>query len=300
MDAKHVRGINVTGDKEPSILDSYFNKITLEPDETPSHTYVAAGNTEVPKRSDTVVGTIRRPSLSLRRSQSKLRRKSISHMSEVHNTAEPESKSNANIARTERVKTKEIARPLRMQSSLSRLRQRVGLDKELHEPAPISQAIATEHESAPRPIEKDYPPLQPRKPLSRAPSYASSKYSEPQRQNTSASIERKPSGFHQDPSLIQRRPPPASYEPAVVLPASTRPLRPKRVDSGTAIALDKVPAPARPLPFQEIMAVKNYAERMAMYKRTRDYWAYADHGLIEWTGRASGPKVAPYRTQRAV
>jgi hypothetical protein len=290
----------VTGGKEPSILDSYFNKITLEPDETPSHTYVAAGDIEVPKRSDTVAGTIRRPGLSLRGSLSKLRRKSISHMSEVHSTAEPESESNANIARIESVKTKDIVRPLRMQSSLSRLRQRVGLDKELHEPAPASQVIATEQDAAPRSIEKDYPPLQPRKPLSRVPSHASSSHSIPQRQNTSTSIQRKPSAFRQEPSLIHRRPPPALHEPAVVLPASKRPVRPKRVDSGTAIALDKVPTPARPLPFQEIMAVKSYAERMAMYKKTRDYWAYADHGLIEWTGRASGPKAAPYGTQRAV
>lgn len=39
------------------------------------------------------------------------------------------------------------------------------------------------------------------------------------------------------------------------------------------------------------MAVQSLAERMALYKKTREYWAYADHGLVEWTGRAGGPKV---------
>jgi hypothetical protein len=62
------------------------------------------------------------------------------------------------------------------------------------------------------------------------------------------------------------------------------PTRPKRADSGTAIDFDDVPVDERPLGFKEIVAVKSFDERMALYKRTRDYWASADHGLEEWIG----------------
>ncbi|KAF2195691.1 hypothetical protein K469DRAFT_699284 [Zopfia rhizophila CBS 207.26] len=64
------------------------------------------------------------------------------------------------------------------------------------------------------------------------------------------------------------------------------PVRPARADSGTAIDLTSVPVNERPLGFQEIIAVKSFAERMALYKRTRDYWATADHGLDEWVEKA--------------
>ncbi|KAL1595104.1 hypothetical protein SLS60_009791 [Paraconiothyrium brasiliense] len=62
-------------------------------------------------------------------------------------------------------------------------------------------------------------------------------------------------------------------------------VRPKRADSGTAIDLDDVPAEERPLGFREILAVSSFAERMALYKKTREYWAHADHGLGEWVDR---------------
>ncbi|KAF2478326.1 uncharacterized protein BDR25DRAFT_338913 [Lindgomyces ingoldianus] len=68
------------------------------------------------------------------------------------------------------------------------------------------------------------------------------------------------------------------------------PVRPKRADSGTAIDLTDVPKDERPLGFQEIMAVKSFAERMALYKKTRDYWASADHGLEEWVERAGAQR----------
>ncbi|CAI9637727.1 unnamed protein product [Alternaria burnsii] len=74
---------------------------------------------------------------------------------------------------------------------------------------------------------------------------------------------------------------------------NTQPLaRSKRADSGTAIDFKDVPVQERPIPFKEIMATPTLAERMAMYKKTREYWAHADHGLVAWTERAAGPKVA--------
>jgi hypothetical protein len=68
--------------------------------------------------------------------------------------------------------------------------------------------------------------------------------------------------------------------------------RPKRADSGTAIDFDDVPVEERPMGFKEIMAVKSFAERMECYRKTREYWAKADHGLGEWVGKAGRPLVA--------
>jgi hypothetical protein len=69
--------------------------------------------------------------------------------------------------------------------------------------------------------------------------------------------------------------------------AKKLPTRPKRADSGTAIEFHHVPADERPLGFKEILAVKSFSERMELYKKTRDYWATADHGLDEWVGRSA-------------
>jgi hypothetical protein len=322
MDAKHVGGVNVMGGKQPSMLDSYFDKPRLEPDELPRHTFAATGNIEVPRRSDTISGSILRPSLSLKSSFSKLRRSSVSHMSEAYRTNESTSKINTATDRSGSPESRRSPRPLRMQSSLSRLRQRVGLDKDLYVSPPASKPATPEPEAAPEPIQKDYPPLHVRKSFSRdtpyssrapeperpvtnatmhrAPSVVSQKATtihrrpEPERPATSAPMHRQPSFVSRNASTVRRRPSPTSHQtavaPTVTTPARKPPSRPKRADSGTAIAFDNVPTLERPLPFQEIMAVQSLADRMAMYKRTRDYWAYADHGLIEWTGQASGQR----------
>ncbi|KAF2205227.1 hypothetical protein GQ43DRAFT_488243 [Delitschia confertaspora ATCC 74209] len=63
--------------------------------------------------------------------------------------------------------------------------------------------------------------------------------------------------------------------------------RPIRSDSGvsvsgTAIDLSSVPLSERPLGFKEIMRISSLEERMKLYRRTREYWAQADHGLNEW------------------
>jgi hypothetical protein len=282
--------------KQPSLLDSYFSKNPLQPDELPSHTFVAQGKTEVPRRSDTIAGTIRRPDLSIRHSISRLRRKSISHTSEKRSSSEE--RNNINIApdRSDSVMTKKDVRPLRMQSSLSRLRQRVGLDKDLYVSPPVSKPATPEPEAAPSPIQKDYPPLRMRKSFSRIASYASSHYSEPEQIIPSMPMMPHPPSIQRQPSTIQRKPSPQPRQPVV---AATKPIpntkllaRPKRADSGTAIAFDDLPEQQRPMPFQEIMAVQSFADRMAMYKKTREFWACADHGLVEWTGKAGGPRMA--------
>jgi hypothetical protein len=374
------------GGNQPSMLDGYFNKNALVPDELPSHTFVATGNIEVPKRSDTIAGTIRRPSLSIKRSLSKLRRRSsISHTSETRST----SKDDARLGRSDSVETRKSARPLRMQSSLSRLRQRVGLDRDLSASPPTSQRVTPEPrgapgairkhdlpislsasppssqrttpepQAAPAPIRKndlplrayespppshrvtpepqvaptplrknDLPlrayvsplsslrgtpelqaapaavpkndlPLRAYASLSRDTS-SSSSATKPRKPIASTFITRKPPSSQREPSFVGRKPstiqqktfqPPHHQTSAPPPRPAQPPSRPKRADSGTAIGFEKVPAQQRPLPFQEIMAVKSFAERMAMYKRTREYWAYAEHGLVEWTGKAAGPKI---------
>lgn len=302
IDAKHVGGINVMGGQQPSIVDNYFSKNALEPDQLPSHTFVATGNIEVPRRSDTFGGTVRHPSVAIRRSLSKLRRSSTSHQNEPRSVSETRGRAHTEMNRSDSERSKS-ARPLRMQSSLSRLRQRVGLDRDQH-PSPPASKPATpepeqepkeeqESETAPTPIQKDYPPLEVRRTRSTRTASYTSRYSEPE--ETPINPSRQP--YHpidRKPTTIHRRPSPTSVPAIPIVPPTTTttpPVRPKRADSGTAIAFDKVPAQERPLPFQQIMAVPSLAERMALYKKTREYWACADHGLVEWTGRAVGPKM---------
>jgi hypothetical protein len=177
----------------------------------------------------------------------------------------------------------------------------VGLDRDQYPSPPASKPVTPEPEQEPKqekelevvptPIQKDYPPLEVRRtPSSRTASYTS-RYSEPEVTSMNTSTQPHQPPVDRKPHTIHRRPSPTSVPIVHSTTTSTPPVRPKRADSGTAIAFDKVPAQERPLPFQEIMAVQSLAERMALYKKTREYWACADHGLVEWTGRAVGPKV---------
>ncbi|KAF1848578.1 uncharacterized protein K460DRAFT_427749 [Cucurbitaria berberidis CBS 394.84] len=301
MNAIHVGGVNVTG-SNGSNLDSYFTSTALEPDELPSHTFVATGMTEVPRRSDTIASVIRRPSGSLKRGLSRLRTKSISHLPDSHHKHEIEHKADNSVTRSDSAKA---SRPLRMQSSMSRLRQKVGLDRELYE-TPVPKAITPEPEVAPEPVPKDYPPLRVRRSLARL-TTASSIYptdTEPELARTSpiiqqlqpSAIQRQASSTQQHPPTIQRRPsPPTQRQLSNTQNRRQPPVRPKRADSGTAIDFDNVPVDKRPLGFKEILAVHSLADRMALYKKTREYWATADHGLTEWTGRAGAPRLIAAR-----
>ncbi|KAF2661748.1 hypothetical protein K491DRAFT_385041 [Lophiostoma macrostomum CBS 122681] len=88
-------------------------------------------------------------------------------------------------------------------------------------------------------------------------------------------------------STPNSRPEPEPVMSSHPITAKKLPTRPKRADSGTAIDFDDVPADERPLGFKEILAVRSFSERMALYQKTRDYWASADHGLDEWVERAA-------------
>ncbi|CAE6997182.1 hypothetical protein CFE70_000442 [Pyrenophora teres f. teres 0-1] len=258
MDARHVGGVNVSGNS-PSSLSHYFNNNMMIPDERPSHTVAAFAKADVPKRSDTMNSSILRPSLHFKGSFSMLgRQSSIRHTEE-----------------TEKSDSESVHRPLRMKSSMSRLRQRVGLDRESYD---ITKTPSPEPPLKPEATQKMYAPLQDwNEPacLTALPVYTPVK--DVRSSSTSASPLRKP--------LIQRRPslPFKGQSLDVNARSAQPPARQHRADSGTAIDFEDVPVKERPVPFKEIMAVSSHAERMALYKKTRDYWATVDHGLAAWT-----------------
>jgi hypothetical protein len=239
-------------------VDNYFTGTAIMPDELPSHTFVATGKTEAPKRSDTIAGSLRR-SISLRRSLSRLRRKSISHHPETPRKSESEPQAEQLMSQSE---SANHHRPLRMQSSMSRLRQRVGLDRELYDAPPVSKTPSPEPEILPQPVQKDNPPLPDRKASARL-TTTSSIYSDFEPVRKSIAPQSHSSIIQRQPSTIRRR-------PRMPLDAKQQPPqlpnRPKRADSGTAIDLNNIPAQERPVPFKDIMAVSSFAERMAMYK----------------------------------
>jgi hypothetical protein len=187
-------------------------------------------------------------------------------------------------------------RPLRMQSSMSRLRQKVGLDKELHSNVSILQGRTPDSNVMPMPPPKhgDFLPLG--RPISRLTLRSTSNSPEPNDTRASDVLQRTASTAHREPLVVPRRQTPSERKPLHVQASSApRPTRPKRADSGTAIELHDVPVDERPLGFKDIIAVRSFAERMRHYERAREYWAHADHGLLEWTESASGSKITQTR-----
>jgi hypothetical protein len=178
-----------------------------------------------------------------------------------------------------------------MQSSMSQLRQKLGRESPNAVP---SSTTSPEPASIPEPIREGYPPLQSRTPLARLTTVSSvyTTYSDPETPQMSI-MPQQSSAITRRYSAVRRRPSPLqdlSSVPKTQL--SQPPARPKRKDSGTAIDFTNVPVQERPIPFKEIMAVASLPERMVMYKKTREYWASADHGLVEWTERTVTPKTA--------
>ncbi|KAH6864778.1 hypothetical protein BKA58DRAFT_232806 [Alternaria rosae] len=282
MDAKHVGGVNVLGGSGASLND-YFHATAIVPDERPSHTFVATGKTEVPRRADTVGGTLRRSSVSLSRSLSKLRHNSSSHHTETTQVSGKNSEMDSPLGRSD-----STSRPLRKQSSISRLRQRVGLDYELYDTAPKSKSPTPEPHFLPELVFQDDLRLRDARALARL-TTTSSIYSTPDPGPPQTTIVRK-----QAPPIAQRRPSPLDSQTSNA--SLQPPAKPKRADSGTAIDFKHIPVQERPIPFKEIMAMPTLDERMAMYKKTREYWAHAEHGLVEWTARAAGPKAPSTRS----
>jgi hypothetical protein len=277
MDAKHVGGVNVLGNSGSSFND-FFSSTAVVPDERPSHTFVATGRTEAPRRSDTVADTLRRTSVSL----SKLRRNSSSHHTEAHYGSDKGHEMGSQVKGSDSKR-----KPLKMRSSMSRLRQKVGLDHESYDTAPMLNTHTPEPQHLSEPIRQEPLELQDSRALARL-TTTSSIYSNVDPDPAQPEIIRK-----QRPLVVQRRPSPLESQTSNASPQP--PTRPKRTDSGTAIDIRNVPIQERPIPFKEILAVSSLDERMAMYKKTREYWAHADHELVAWTKCAAGPKAATTR-----
>ncbi|KAH7081658.1 hypothetical protein BKA63DRAFT_550293 [Paraphoma chrysanthemicola] len=285
MDARHVSGVNVSSSTQPSMVDRYFDKPNIEPDELPSHTFVAHGKVEVPRRSNTIASTIRRPSISIKRSLSTLRTTSIVQLSDLHHNTMTQRQNSVQVARSGSTRAN---RPLRMQSSLSRLRQKVGLDRDGNADVSESTTTAPDSDIAPEPLPKDITYLPIRRPLSPLTLHSASSKPEPEFHWTSQTPQRKQSST--------QRHMPSEKKPLPAQPQDMpRPMRPKRADSGTAIDLDDVPVDERPLGFKDIQAMRSFPERMRQYERAREYWAHADHGLTEWNGNVTGSQKATTR-----
>ncbi|KAF2853857.1 hypothetical protein T440DRAFT_292047 [Plenodomus tracheiphilus IPT5] len=289
MDVKHVGGVSIMGHTGLDI-DHYFTQTSLEPDEVPSHTFVATGKTEI-KRSGTIGHAIRRPSMSLKDSATHTRSKSISHHPEAQQLRNHYSQSQA-IARSDSVTS---SQPLRIRPSISRLRRRVGLDKDVS--ATAISVPSAEASGNNRQAQTDHSPLnvQTSRAYDTVASSIHSTASDHVPMSTGATSYRQtppaqwPLPSTQQHSLLVQHKPRRTNTTA-----SRPPARPHRADSGTAIAMTDDLNKPRPIPFKEIMAVDSFAERMKLYEKTRTYWAYADHGLVDWTGRAAAPKPAAY------
>jgi hypothetical protein len=254
MHARHVGGVSITGGTGGNTsLDSYFAPTSLEPDELPSHTYAANGITEVPRRSNTFTNAVRRPSLSLKRSISRLRGGSGSHKRSQSDNRPTMPTTKSDTAVTQSIQRK--ASPISTQTNM-------GLDWDVYDPT--ARVKTPELNTAPKPPPKDYPRLNTKVSMYSMSAYSViTDYEQPPRKET---------------------PPPL-------------PGRPRRADSGTAIEFDDVPEEVRPIGFKEIAAMQSYADRMALYEKTRNYWANAEHGLAEWTGRTGGPRTVQLRRE---
>jgi hypothetical protein len=286
MDARHVGGVNVMGSGSSS-LDNYFTSTEVESDERSSPSPDATKKVEARGRSDTVPITTRRPGLSWKESFSRLRQKSFSPHSRSRRGSDdrhlPESQVNYQVERSDGSPT-----PLRMQPSTTRLGQSIGFDSDSDDSASISKSLTAKPELASDAAqETTCTPLNSKaaaRLTTTSSIYSTTTNFEPYNAITT-SQRMLPRTEHSLPSLSERE----------TSTANARPTQPwaksKRSDSGTAIDFSDLPVEERPVPFKEIMAIPSLSERLAMYKKTRDYWATADHGLGEWVERAVAPKT---------
>lgn len=275
FDPRHVSGVSIPGVTVP-LIGQATASVPLEPDETPSHTFVATGNIEVPRRSNSIAHSLSRPSLRLKSSISMLRGRSQSNSSALQNTQD-QKKEEERGSPPERTDMSPHRKPstqhLRKKSSSSRLWMKIHRD----EPAPVTSTI-------PQVVSREARTYQAERnnaPLFRTPSYGT------------PMPPPKATPYEYD---YRNRPLPERLPTPPPKPEKALPNRPKRADSGTAIDLDDVPPEERPLGFQEIMAMPSFSDRMALYKRSRDYWATADHGLIEWVDKSIHSKPLPVPT----
>lgn len=263
MHARHVGGVSITGGTGGNTsLDSYFAPTSLEPDELPSHMYAASGVIEVPRRSNTFTNAVRRPSLSVKRSISRLRSGSGSRSSEGHKRSQSDNRA---IMESTGSGPEDLPISQSIQRKPSRIFSRPNINLDWNGLALATRPRSPVFDTVPTPPPKDHPRLN-----SEMSTFSMSTYS------VAASVYDQP--------------------PRKALPARLS-VRSKRADSGTAVEANSLPIEQRPLGFKEIAAMQHLKDRMALYEKTRDYWANAEHGLAEWTVRTGGPRTFQLRRE---
>lgn len=290
MDAKHVGGVNILGNGVSS-LSSYFNHSGVMPAEPSSSQGLdKTKHVEARGRSDTVPSPSGRPGLSLKQSFSRLRQKSFSPAR--HGGRDATAADGHGASQGEKTSSSPSGH-LTAQSSTTLSRHKVGLDSDSDDTASITRGrtLAPQNLSDSHAETASISPD--RRVPSRPPTSSSSSFIHFSMPNfdphlTSSTVQRKPIGT---PSRSRS---PSQHSTTTSTTNPTHPPEPHRkahrTDSGTAIDFKDVPVEERPVPFQEIMAVPSLQARMAMYKKTREYWATADHGLSEWVDQSRVPK----------
>jgi hypothetical protein len=316
FDARHVSGVNILGVTNPvaELQRSNTTAFSIQPDSIPTHSFAATGTEEVtkPKRANTIAYSLSRPSLKLKTSISRLRARSHSNSLDTHRKRE-ETVESVPEAEEDKENAQSVmsTASLRQKPSTSRLRERA---REI----PIEQArrqkssfpdVVMSVMAAPleKPVlvvrEKQLPPLKLREregkvvvktTMVELPDHSHRNLPQAQQQP-------EPRPQPQSRSWSQSRPQPRvqlqqpAPPPKPVQAKAQIVTRPKRADSGTALDFCDTLAQSRPLGFKEILAVNSLEQRMALYKKTREYWATVDHGLDEWVARAgTGPRRPVY------
>jgi hypothetical protein len=245
MHARYVSGVSV--DEEPSALQGYFALSKLEPDELPSHTFVAQGKTEIPQ-SNIISCPIRRRNLSLKRSLSRLRSNSGPHASVPHRRCQSEK--HIELPTTHEQSDTELPSPSQIcrASTGKRSWTSLGLGRNVvYDAAPRHKA--SELGTVPAPPPKDLPRPSP-----------------PAHVRTISTNSVASSTAEKDKPL---------------------PARPRRVDSAagsdysdfSTFSVDE-----EPMCFQNIVAIQDYEERLALYDAKMNYWAMPERAPMQSKG----------------
>jgi len=284
FDARHVGGVSVGG------ASISFGSALASSEREEKFERIDGGSENgghAPRRSHTVAESRRRPSVRLRSSLNRLRARSSEGTGDVHRRrdvfleegkiGEEDGQGDVAPLKSLRKKTSSSRFWLRVHQDAKREKDELTEGTQLKSTQTVVQAKEGKGDSKEeREVGNPYmyrgtglpPPPPPPPPLSETKTNTTiSQYTNQQSHPTPAS--RILAHTHHN---TPRKPP--------------LPVRPKRADSGTAIAFDDVPMAERPLGFKEIAALPSLEERLRVYRRTREYWAGVDHGLGEWVGRA--------------
>jgi hypothetical protein len=245
--ARYVSGVCVQG--EPSTVEKFFAPSNLEPDETPSHTFVASGKKEIPRKPN----TLRRPSLSLRRSLSRLRSNSPPTVTGGHRRCQSEKDAEAPPSQAQSDSACTSPRLSRQSSATKRSWPSLGLSRNVVFDAAPRYKIH-ELDAIPEP---------------------------PSAKGDSFPIIAATTCIH---AITTDAPNPAP----TTQKKKPLPVRPKRADSGTGSEFNDFVFDEEPKCFSNMVAMQAYEERMALYDSMPNYWTTTEYGLGDWNGGIKG------------